>query len=91
MIQILFLTADSVQNSFLYVIPIESVLGRLSLFPACDMGTIPFESTARNRAEREPQAHAVRHWQKGNTPVLSVIRRRALTTVADCGVSMCLP
>ena len=27
----------------------------------------------------------------GTTPVLSVIRRRALATVADCGISMWLP
>ena len=35
----------------------------------------------RNRAEREALAD----------PVLSVIRRRALATVADCGISMWLP
>ena len=34
----------------------ESVLGRFSLFPAGDMGTIPFESNAHNRAEREALA-----------------------------------
>ena len=30
--------------------------GRLSLFPAVDTGTIPFESKARNMAEREALA-----------------------------------
>ena len=70
------------QNPVLYVIPTESVLGRLSLFPAGDRGTIPYESNTRRRS--------VRHWQKGTTPVHSVIRRRALATVADCGTSMSL-
>ena len=72
------------RNPVLCVIPMESVLGRLSLFPVGNTGTIPFESTASNPAEHEALAEFT-------TPVLSVIRRRALATVADCGISMCLP
>ena len=41
------------QNPVVYVIPMESVLGKLSLFPAGITGTIPFESTASNWAECE--------------------------------------
>ena len=38
------------------MIPMESVLGVLSLFPAGDMGTIPFGSTASNKAEQDSLA-----------------------------------
>ena len=42
-------------------------------------------------SRRPVNVGSVRHLQKGTTPVLSVIRRRALATVADCGISMWLP
>ena len=117
------------QNPVLYVMHMESVLGR----PHCVRRVIreqsPLESPALcphpqvrrgalRRARRSlrgrpcprhpppppPQQAAalclpappslrpitvlsVRHWQKGITPVLSVIRRRALAMVADCGIS----
>ena len=35
------------------VIPVESILGKLSLVQAGDTGTIPFETSARNQAEIE--------------------------------------
>ena len=53
----------------------ESVLGRLSLFPAGDMGTIPFNSTASNREEHE--ALVERYY-----PSAFVIRSRALAMFA---------
>ena len=42
---------------------------------------------------RPETVRSVRHWQKGTTPVLFVIMRRALATVADfqLGISMWLP
>ena len=40
---------------------------------------------------RPVTVRSVRHCQKGTTPVLSVIRHRALATVVDCGISMWLP
>ena len=52
------------------------------------MGTIPFESTVCNLAECEEVAERYYHSAKG---VFSVIRHRALATVADCGISICLP
>ena len=58
------------------MIPMESVLGRLSLFPVGNTGTIPFESTASNPAEHEALAEFT-------TPVLSVIRHRAPCS-GDC-------
>ena len=39
-----------------YVIPIQSILGKLPLVPVGDTGTIPFEPSARTRAERESLA-----------------------------------
>ena len=36
-------TYINLQNPILYVIHMESVLGRLSLIPAGEMGTIPFD------------------------------------------------
>ena len=87
----------------------ESVLERLSLFPAGDKGTILFESPelwphpeTLNSGEARSAALvtsfaagstllSVRHWQKGTTQVLSVILRRAPTTVFDFGISMWLP
>ena len=42
-------------------------------------------------SRRPVTVRSVRHCQKGTTQVLSVIRRRALATVADCGISMWLP
>ena len=36
--------------------------------------------------QRPVTLRSVRHWQKGTTPALSVIRSRALATVADCGI-----
>ena len=46
-------------------------------------------------SRRPVTVRSVRHWQKGTTPVLSVIRHRAfklaMVTVADCGISMWLP
>ena len=42
-------------------------------------------------SRRPVNVGSVRHLQKGTTPVLSVIRRRALASVADCGISMWLP
>ena len=96
-------------NPVLYVIHMESVLERLSLFPAGDKGTILFESPelwphpeTLNSGEARSAALvtsfaagstllSVRHWQKGTTQVLSVILRRAPTTVFDFGISMWLP
>ena len=111
------------------------MLGRLSLFRAGDIGTIPFESQSLPALCPHPQVRrgaprrarhslgglptlavrhssllnmqptqclqaapsrrpvtgrSVRHWKKG-TPVLSVMRCRALVTVADCSISMYLP
>ena len=40
---------------------------------------------------RPVTVQSLRCCQKGTTLVLSVIRRRALATVADCGISMWLP
>lgn len=39
-----------------YVVPIQSILGKLPLVPVGDTGTIPFEPSARTRAEREALA-----------------------------------
>ena len=39
-----------------YVVPIQSILGKLPLVPVGDTGTIPFEPSARTRAERESLA-----------------------------------
>ena len=68
-----------VQNPspILYSIPMESVLGRLSLFPAGDTGTIPFESAAINWADCE--ALAERYCP--SLAVLCVIRGSTLATV----------
>ena len=65
----------------------ESALGRLSLLPA---GDIIREQSSLLR-QLPVIGQSVRHWQKGTSQVLSVIRRRDLATVADCGISMCLP
>ena len=67
------------QNPVVYVIPMESVLGKLSLFPAGITGTIPFESTASNWAECE--ALVERYY-----PCSGHCCR-----VCSCGISMCLP
>ena len=73
------------QNPVLYVIPMVSVLGKL--FPAGESRTIPLSQLPITRL-------SVSHWQEGTTPVLFGIRYRALralATVADCSISMCLP
>ena len=46
-----FLTVLPVQVPLVYVIPVESILGKLSLVQAGDTGTIPFEPTARRQAD----------------------------------------
>ena len=47
----LFLTVMPAQVPLVYVIPVESILGKLSLVQAGDTGTIPFELTARSQAD----------------------------------------
>jgi hypothetical protein len=42
-----------IQVPLVYVIPVDSILGKLSLVQAGDTGTIPFEATARNQADRD--------------------------------------
>ena len=39
-----------------YVVPIQSILGKLPLVPVGNTGTIPFEPSACTRAEREALA-----------------------------------
>ena len=41
------------QLPVLYVVPIQSILGKLPLVPVGDTGTIPFEASARNKAQRD--------------------------------------
>lgn len=41
------------QEPLVHVIPVESILGKLSLVQAGDTGTIPFETSARSQAEIE--------------------------------------
>ena len=41
------------QHPVLYVVPIQSILGKLPLVPVGDTGTIPFEASARNKAQRD--------------------------------------
>ena len=57
--------------------------------PPCATERLPRGAPPPSR--RPVNVGSVRHLQKGTTPVLSVIRRRALATVADCGISMWLP
>jgi hypothetical protein len=40
-----------VQVPLVYVIPLDSILGKLAVVQAGDTGTIPFETTARNMAD----------------------------------------
>ena len=42
-----------VQVPLVYVIPVDSILGKLSLVQAGDTGTIPFEPTARSQADSD--------------------------------------
>jgi hypothetical protein len=39
------------QVPLVYVVPVQSILGKLSLVQAGDTGTIPFEPTARDQDE----------------------------------------
>jgi hypothetical protein len=41
------------QEPLVHVIPVESILGKLSLVQAGDTGTIPMETSARSQAEIE--------------------------------------
>jgi hypothetical protein len=41
------------QTPLVHVIPVESILGKLSLVQAGDTGTIPAETSARSQAEIE--------------------------------------
>ena len=42
-----------IQVPLVYVIPVDSILEKLSLVQAGDTGTIPFETIARNQADRD--------------------------------------
>ena len=48
------------QLPVLYVVPIQSILGKLPLVPVGDTGTIPFEASARTKAQRD--ALSERHY-----------------------------
>ena len=41
------------QAPLLHVVPVEHILGKLSLVQAGDTGTIPFEDLARNQADHD--------------------------------------
>ena len=41
------------QAPLLHVVPVENILGKLSLAQAGDTGTIPFEDLARNQADHD--------------------------------------
>ncbi len=41
------------QEPLVYVVPVESILGKLSLVQCGDTGTIPFESTAKSQDDIE--------------------------------------
>jgi len=47
------LTVTPVQTPLVYVIPVESILGKLSVVQAGDTGTIPMETRAGSQAEIE--------------------------------------
>ena len=47
------ISKEFLQVPLVYVIPVDSILGKLSLVQAGDTGTIPFEPTRRNQADSD--------------------------------------
>ncbi len=47
------ISKEFLQVPLVYVIPVDSILGKLSLVQAGDTGTIPFEPTVRNQIDSD--------------------------------------